>query len=223
MKKCALAILLSFFTQLGIANSVEWNCLRLGQSGLTDEGITYELGLPISLMSSSGFEAYVLLELSFSGAYFSISTVDLEHTLSGFVGNWLVANPGDVSCEATTRNQGRYLNHAKIDGESGYSTYGIQGVAPNEYYLMFAVENLDDYKNNAIDPRYAYGWAHIAINGDMDLLLLESAISYEGSPIVVGPTPEPSSLQLLLVGLACFSLRRRRMRQSPVKTSVKDQ
>ena len=68
-------------------------------------------------------------------------------------------------------------------------------------------------------------WISIAMN-DGDFILNGSALSYDYGLQVGGglmPTPEPSSLHLLIVGLACFSLRRRRMRQSPVKTLVKDQ
>ena len=208
MKKSIFYVLFFAFPSAALAQSVEWNCLHLDPPSVTG-GQWSELIVEESFYYSCGFNPALRLNISSAGYDFTIETYDFENTLSSFIGNWLVADAGDMSSEATTRHQGNYLNHAKIDHESGYSTYNLEGTAPTDYYLIFVVENVDDYNDKIADPRYAYGWAHIAVNGDMSLSLLESAMSLDGSPLVVGAIPEPSAGVLLLLGLAALSLRRR--------------
>ena len=208
MKSLFLSVLLFVCSTGALAQSVEWNCLRLDPPSATG-GYWSELRVTESFYYSCGFDPAIRLYVSSIASDFTIETYDFEDTLSSFIGNWLVADAGDVASEATTRHQGNYLNHAKIDGETGYATYNLEGTAPQDYYLIFAVENLDDYVNEVPDPRYAYGWAHVSVNGDMSLSLLGSAMSLDGSPLVVGAIPEPSAGVLLLLGLAGLVLRRR--------------
>ena len=207
MKNLSLSALLFVCSTGALAQSVEWNCLHLDPPSVTG-GDWSELRVTESFYYSYGFDPTIWLYVSGVESDFTIGTYDFEDTLSSFVGNWLVADDGDVASEATTRHQGNYLNHAKIDGETGYTTYNLNGTAPQDYYLIFAVENLSDYNNNVPDPRYAYGWAHFSVNDDMSLSLLGSAMSIDGSPIVVGAIPEPSAGVLLLLGLAGLVLRR---------------
>lgn len=193
------------------AREVAWNCMHFDQPYYSTTGIiNYALWINDSLFST-GFEACLIFSVVNIASDFTVTTRDLEDSLSGFVGNWLVGSKGDVACEGTTRHQGRYLNHAKIDGETGYTTYDLTGSAPQDYYLIFAVENLDDYINQVPDPRYAYGWAHIAVNDDMSLSLRGSAMSLDGSPLVVGAIPEPSAGLLALLGFSLLALRRTRL------------
>ena len=210
MNKGFLVILLFVYPIVVSAQSVAWNCMCLSFAYSTPTLTSYNLGVEDSLLNSSGFEAYMILDVSCAdtGLNFRIETRDLENTLSGFIGNWLVADAGDVASEATTRHQGNYLNHAKIDGETGYTTYNLDGTAPQDYYLIFCVENLDDYNSHAPDPRYAYGWAHLAVNDDASLTLLGSAMSLDGTSLVVGAIPEPSAGVLLILGLVGLALRR---------------
>ena len=193
-----------------VAQSIAWNRLELSRDFVGADGkVEYTLRLDEDFYYECRFCPTLLLYVSMNEFGYSITTYDMEDTLSSFVGNWLVGNKGDMSSESTTRHQGNYLNHAKIDGETGYATYNLEGTAPQDYYLIFAVENLDDYVNEVPDPRYAYGWAHVSVNGDMSLSLLGSAMSLDGSPLVVGAIPEPSAGVLLLLGLAGLVLRRR--------------
>jgi hypothetical protein len=209
MKKSFLIILLTACPAIASAQAVAWDCMNLALDYKTATKVVYDLSVVDSLWYSSGFEAYILLYVSELGQNFSITTCDLEDTLSGFIGNWIVANAGDEVSETTTRHKGNYLNHAKIDGETGYTIYNLVGVAPKDYYLAFAVENLYDYNDNVPDPRYAYGWAHISVNEDKSLSLLGSAMSLDGSSLIVGAIPEPSAGVLLLLGLSALALRRR--------------
>ena len=209
MKKSFLIMLLTAWPAIVSAQAVAWDCMQFDVPLSTERGVEYQLWLKDPPLYSSGFFAYTIFYVSDYGSNFVITTHDLEDTLSGFIGNWLVANAGDEVSETTTRHKGNYLNHAKIDGETGYSIYNLEGVAPKDYYLAFAVENLDDYNNNVVDPRYAYGWAHIAVNEDMSLSLLGSAMSLDGSSLIVGAIPEPSAWVLLVLGLSALALRRR--------------
>ena len=215
MRKSICAMFLTASSMIASAQSVAWNCMCLSQIYSTSMVTSYSLCIDDALWDISGFEAYVILDVSDIGSNFTIATRDLEDSLSGFIGNWLAANVGDVASEATARHQGNYFNHAKIDGETGYATYNLEGTVPQEYYLIFAVENIDDYNSNAQDPRYAYGWAHFAVNGDTSLSLLGSAMSLDGSPVVVGAIPEPSAGVLAVLGVALLALRRRRMERPP--------
>ena len=208
MSKVFLTMLVFVCPIVVSAQSVAWKCMHFYAPVSTTTGMSYDLWIDDSLADSSGFIAYTIFDITSFGSSFTITTCDLEFTASGFVGNWLVANKGDVASEATTRHRGNYLNHAKIDGETGYATYNLEGTAPQDYYLIFAVENLDDYNNNVSDPRYAYGWAHLAVNDDKSLSLLASAMSLDGSPLVVGAIPEPSGGLLLLLGISLLALRR---------------
>ena len=209
MKRLFLLLLLLVSSKIASAQAVAWDCMRLYAPVSTELGVVNQLWLKDPLCDSSGFFAYTIFYVSDYGSNFVITTHDLEDTLSSFVGNWIVSNAGDEVSEATTRHKGNYLNHTKIDGETGYTIYNLEGVAPKVYYLAFAVENLDDYNNNVPEPRYAYGWAHIAVNEDMSLSLLGSAMSLDGSPLVVGAIPEPSAGALLVFGLSVLALRRR--------------
>ena len=211
MNKGFLTILLSVCPMIVTAQSVAWDCMRFYAPVNTATGMSYDLWIDDSLADSSGFIAYIMLDVASIGSCFTITTRDLEDTASGFIGNWLVADAEDVASEATTRHQGNYLNHAKIDGETGYTTYSLKGTAPQDYYLIFAVENLNDYNNKVPDPRYAYGWAHFSVNDDMSLSLHGSAMSLDGSPLVVGAIPEPTSGMLLILGFAGLALRRRQV------------
>ena len=192
------------------AQSIAWNRLELYRDFVGADGkVEYTLRLNEDLYYECKFCPTLLVYLSMNGADYSITTHDMEDTLSSFVGNWLVGNKGDMAGEITTRNQGNYLNHAKIDGETGYTTYNLAGTAPQDYFLIFAVENVEDYIDQVPDPRYAYGWAHISVNGDASLSLLGSAMSLDGSPLVVGAIPEPGGGVLFLLGLSLLALRRR--------------
>jgi hypothetical protein len=62
-----------------------------------------------------------------------------------------------------------------------------------------------------LPPRNLYGWAHLQNIGG-NLSMLENAMSYRGTGIVVGTTqiiPEPSSYILIICGLAITVSRRR--------------
>lgn len=63
------------------------------------------------------------------------------------------------------------------------------------------------------DPRFfdSFGWAHIQVDDQGGLHLLDSAMAFREAGIIVGslqPVPEPSSLIIALVGLTLVGLSR---------------
>lgn len=127
MRKAFFMMILVVCPTIVLAQSVAWNCMHLASPyySIVENRTNYELYLETYLSDSTGFDAYVILCVADAVSDISITTRDLEDTASGFIGNWVVGNKGDVANEATTRHLGNYLNHAKIDGETAYTTYDI--------------------------------------------------------------------------------------------------
>ena len=209
------------------AANVLWNCFSISERVTGVTAISYydqfdhRIWPEICLSSSLSGQNVVL-------------TVNHEHTVVAFTGNWVAAQYGDIACEATTRHLDAYLYHEMLDNSYQDDMINIVGtddgprysagqtmVARNtNLYLMFAVAS--DFIMSAYDSdewsweRDAdiyYGWIQLWIDGQGDLSLINSAIELDRLPITVGggsTIPEPHSGLLLLAGGALLALRRRR-------------
>jgi len=137
---------------------------------------------------------------------FHMTTFDYTETAAGFIGNWNVANKGDIVSADTIRGQGEYLNHCKIDGESA-TTFDYMGKMDEAFYLMFAVADVRSHVDGQIDENVLYGWVEFVFS-DGSLEMKRSAIGLDGQAMTVGAVPEPVSSVMLLIGCAVLFLRR---------------
>ena len=209
MKRGLLAALSLFAGVQNVsASAVAWDCLIACNDLAGRVDVIEKDGSPTM---EFGFRPTLIFDIHTDASRYWLVTRDLEDTLSSFIGNWLVAQKGDIVDSASTRHVGSYLNHAKIDDETGYTQYSLDGVAPSDYYLMFVVEDIDDYNSSVLTPRFAYGWVHLLVNDDMSLMIESSAMGLEGQPMVVGEgaIPEPTTGSLIAMGLALLAFRRR--------------
>lgn len=73
-------------------------------------------------------------------------------------------------------------------------------------YLGYAAQD------RCIDPNMQYyGWMELYLSSDNVLSIRNSAVDINGSSIIVGAIPEPSSALLLLLGCAGLALKRRKV------------
>ena len=81
---------------------------------------------------------------------------------------------------------------------------------PNDFYMAFKISEvlLEDYEY--VEGMSWYGWAHVSIDENLTMTLLDSGINLTGGGVVVGAIPEPSSALLLLIGVGLLAARRKR-------------
>ena len=125
--------------------------------------------------------------------------------------NWVVAEMGEIACEATTRNVDKYFIH----GETGAWPYVGESItaAKGSIVYMMVMAEVDHpwWQEEPPTPPYLYGWVELQVGQDGVVRLASSALDLDGGPMIVGggsATPEPSSLLLLLIGGAVLALRR---------------
>ena len=141
-------------------------------------------------------------------------TADPYSVVLMFAGNWVLANPGDVAMESTTRHLSEYFMHCYTDNENpATSATSFTVMGEQDVYLMFTAASwgTDDFYHLERSPYY-YGWVQLRVTPD-DVSLIHSAINLDGDPIVVGTgnVPEPSSFLLLAVGGVILALKRARV------------
>lgn len=76
---------------------------------------------------------------------------------------------------------------------------------PSDFYLGFMSTG-----ENAYDGVDRFGWYHVSLDDKLEMTMLDAGIGFCGEDIIVGvgPTPEPTSGLLLLVGVVLLGLRR---------------
>lgn len=197
-------------------SAVLWNGVELAKYDHGGGDADYVLWWNGSGTSTSGVSGSCSLQVMMTIVAFDnvdyccISSYDYDQTATGVTANWLQANQGDIAEALTTRNRKYYFNHCHLDHETGWENRDIYSELDSDIYLIFAVGSTEDYNNNIPDPNCLYGWAHLEVNKNGELGLLESAIGLDGQSMIVGAIPEPSSGLLLILGLSLLSLRRKR-------------
>lgn len=65
------------------------------------------------------------------------------------------------------------------------------------------------------EPSFLYGWLGLTVTPD-SLSVNDAVINLQGGPMTVGLIPEPSTMALLLLGIAMLALRRRLAPSAPI-------
>ena len=118
---------------------------------------------------------------------------------------WMQVVAGDLINESFVRSREGYFYRRNLYGEE---------VLRSDYDIVFAEED-DVFLGVAVARSYEtpldvlYGWVQFHREPDGKVSLVTSALDIIGNGIVVGVTPEPSVLLLLVVGGALLALRRR--------------
>jgi len=126
-----------------------------------------------------------------------------ESNLAG-ANTFALAAYGDFIDSVWMESQSKFFAYARHDDPYNIDTRTDYSIVINygeNVYLAYRGET-------GLGTRY--GWVQLGVDEIGNPVILSSARDLDGDGIIVGPTPEPSSLHLLLVGLALFSLRRRR-------------
>lgn len=131
-------------------------------------------------------------------------------------GAWLEAYVGDLVDASTIFGRHDYWFYEMANAQPEYG-YGEPKIIEfdKSYYLMFAIEDMDDawayrLKETTEPPQLYYGWAEYAVSEDGTFKILNSAIDFDGGPMIVGfgAVPEPASGLLIILGIASLTLRR---------------
>lgn len=140
------------------------------------------------------------------------SAADIQTYASGA---WLNSQKGDIVTFESMLWQNKYLIEETFGSIYNFSSKMFADYDPNtNQYLKFIVQDrfeVADYLNGrGGDPATCYtGWAEYIIDDAGTIKILNSAIDFDGGPMIVGAIPEPTSGLLLILGLTALALRRK--------------
>lgn len=118
---------------------------------------------------------------------------------------WMQVVAGDLINESFVRSREGYFYRRNLYGEEVLrSDYDIVFAKGDDVFLGVAVARSYETPLDVL-----YGWVQFHQDSDGNVSFVTSALDLTGEGVVVGATPEPSSVLLLLVGGALLALRRR--------------
>ena len=129
---------------------------------------------------------------------------------------WALVLYGDIVSEATfaVGNPNRIAlgrwSYPRDVGDGGTLVEN-----PDDFYMAFKVSEvlLGEYAYE--EGMSWYGWAHVSIDDNLEMTLLDAGINLDGGAVIVGAgIPEPSGGMLMLLGVAVLALWRRKSRQN---------
>ena len=150
--------------------------------------------------------------------FFTASASGKNVTLSGFTCNlataitWVQMLAEDIVCSSAFGDGIPSLFSTEYSGATGE----FQARKNEPFYLAFQVFQLvEDYETFEMSRGNAYyGWVEFYVSDTTKVEILASAVDIGGGAMIVGggaaAIPEPSSLVLVLIGLAGLALRHRR-------------
>lgn len=146
------------------------------------------------------------------------SAADIQTYVSGA---WLNSQNGDIVDKESMLWKSKYLINETFGSIYNPSSnmFGEYDVNTSQY-LKFIVQDraevVDHLNGRGADPSTCYtGWVEYMIDDSGKFNLLNSAIDFDGGPMIVGAIPEPTSGLLLLLGIAGLALRRKSTATQP--------
>ena len=216
MKPILAVVFAVLFHQLSYATAIEWGILNSAPD-------PYHYGMP--LVRSTDCQSRI--DVSF---YVGVGW-DSPNPLVSFIASSKNTDRQGTVAQIETYVSGAWLsgeageivNADSMLGKLDYFFNETFGSAHPEYsrpewpeqeagvhkYLKFLIQDYDevvDYVNGKIPDAttYYYGWAEYVVDEDGTFKILNSAIDFDGGPMIVGAgaVPEPTSGLLLLLGSA---------------------
>lgn len=124
--------------------------------------------------------------------------------------DWYLTSYGDPFTE-TTIQSAAFPVFARVV-PTGFESHDLT-VGYGDFYLGINTGNQNgSWGGPGIPPRNVYGWVHLQNTGGT-LTMLENAMSYQGTGIVIGTMqaiPEPMVSSLLVIGLVVVACCRRK-------------
>ena len=199
--RCAVLVLPLLLSPAAQSATVVWPAAILMPYSF--DTATHVIGSDVSPGGGTG----VLLELlSGPGPAFSLQA---DNMTAGIIHMWFATQYGAAVDESA-------MAGADFLARSDTMEFGSIGVPLNQiFYLGFRLDGPPSPDYPHPPSYYIYGWAALLWNGTT-LALVDSAAETTGVGIYAGTydaIPEPTTVGLLLAGLAILAVRRRRMRR----------
>ena len=194
-------------TRPALAAQVLWDCFQQIGFSEIDIGCYEPEGVPVW--------ADMSIKVSTGSSTVTMTPKD-EYVLVGRW-NWVLAELGDIACEATTQHLDSYfICHSTEGTEGAWLGDPIPATKGSSIYMMVMAELAPEHAIAGLDissmPPYFSGWVELQVGQDGVVRLASSALDLDGGPMIVGggsATPEPSSVLLLILGTAALLLKRR--------------
>ncbi len=149
------------------------------------------------------FEPFLPLSIQHVGTDLQVST-GAERYLE-YANTFALACYGDIVTDNYMESKGEWFAYARysdFNNERSHSDYSILVTPDESVFLAFRSETM-------FNEAPIFGWVELGQDASGKLVALQSAWDKNGTSIMVGGIPEPSSSILLLVGGALLALRRR--------------
>ena len=207
--KIIVTMLSMMLCRLAFPASAYWNGISLSNGWDYSNG-TREYGFGGDIHGENGEYAWIhsLIYAHLEDGELRLKHMDFSREMLDATFNWwALALYGDMVNADT-------FDHAltRIEDFYGNDLYSGGTVVenPNDFYMAFKISEvlLEDYEY--VEGMSWYGWAHVSIDENLTMTLLDSGINLTGGGVVVGAIPEPSSALLLLIGVGLLAARRKR-------------
>lgn len=188
MKRC-LTVISFLFCLTSIASTIEWGALTIEK--YSDE-LYYCTAWPLDMDSHRNGDAIILTGSTYDNlAYASL---------------WVEVFAGDVitgqGLYGNETSYFAYANHTPDWEPIERSDYSVSVSKGESTYLAVALDIGHEGKE------FWTGWMELTLDGNGDVVALNSAFDRSGEPLIVGAIPEPCTGMLFVFGLALLGLRR---------------
>ena len=194
--KRILTVISFLFCLICSASTIEWNTLTIEKYS----GGYYCTALPLDLVSHGSGDTVILTGSTYDNlAYASL---------------WVEVFAGDViTGQELYENETSYFayaNHTPDWEPIEFSDYSISVSKGKSTYLAVVLDMAHEGRE------FWTGWVELTLDGNGDVVALNSAFDRSGGTLVVGAVPEPTSGMLLLFGLSVLGLRRGSVKGSQI-------